>query len=306
MAEYVGTVEAGTSVDVSFSVGGRLTSLRVKEGQKVGKGQLIASIDNTASTSSYQAAKVTLDQAEDAYRRAKQVYDKGSLPEVKWIEVQTQRNQARSLCDIAQKNLSDCNICAPITGTVAKRFVEVGTTVSPMQSIVRIIDLRHICVRMSVPETDITGISIGDSVNVLINSVDSLSLSGIIEEKGVSADALSHSYLVRIRLIGSKTQLSALLPGMVCRVQMKGVAVNANCGPRFSFRILVPSRAVQIDNDGSRFVWVVSDDSTAVRRSVVIGDLTASGVYVTDGLSQGDIIVTDGTQKIASGTKVCY
>ena len=176
VAEYVGTVEAGTTVDVSFPVGGRLSSLAVKEGQRVGKGQHIASIDNSTAQSSYLAAKATLDRAEDAYRRAKQVYDKGSLPEVKWIEVQTQLNQARSLCDIAQKNLSDCSLTSPISGVIAKRFVEVGATVSPMQTVVRVMDLKRLCVRMSVPESDITSISIGDSVTVCVNSADSMTI----------------------------------------------------------------------------------------------------------------------------------
>lgn len=85
MAEYVGNVEGMATVDVSFGTVGRVATLRVKEGDKVTKGQLLATMENTTAASSYEAAKATLARAEDGYRRAKMVYDKGSLPEVKWI-----------------------------------------------------------------------------------------------------------------------------------------------------------------------------------------------------------------------------
>ena len=307
--EYVGTVDAGTSVDVSFASGGRISGIRVKEGQKVSKGQVIASVDNSSAYSAWLAAKATLNQAEDAYQRAKQVYDKGSLPAVKWVEVQTQLNQAQSMCDIAQKRLSECSVCSPITGTVAKRYAEVGSSVSPMQPVVRVMDLKNLCVKMSVPESDISGISIGDTIIAVVNSADSIAITGIVEEKDVSADAVSHSYLVRARLCTSPSQASSLLPGMVCRVRMTGkraVSEREGVASQGSKQILVPNRAIQIDNSGNRFVWVVSGDSTAMRQPVTIGDLAAGGVLVTSGLLQGDIIVTDGVQKIASGMKVSY
>ncbi len=224
MAEYVGNVEGASTVDVSFGTVGRVATLRVKEGDKVAKGQVIATMENTAAASSYEAAKATLSRAEDGYRRAKMVYDKGSLPEVKWIEVQTQLNQARSLYEVAQKNLTDCSLRAPMSATVGKRYVEVGATVSPMQPVVRLIDLTQLCVKMSVPEADITNIGKGDTVDVTVNAADSLRLKGVVDEKDITADAVSHSYLVRVRLLASKEEMKRVPPGMGCRVTGSGSA----------------------------------------------------------------------------------
>ena len=305
MAEYVGNVEGAASVDVSFGTVGRVATLRVKEGDKVAKGQVIATMENTAAASSYEAAKATLSRAEDGYRRAKMVYDKGSLPEVKWIEVQTQLNQARSLYEVAQKNLTDCNLRAPMSATVGKRYVEVGATVSPMQPVVRLIDLTQLCVKMSVPEADITNIGKGDTVDVTVNAADSLRLKGVVDEKDITADAVSHSYLVRVRLLASKEEMKRVLPGMVCRVKMSGSASHREQATGGT-RLMVPNRAVQIGNDGQRYVWKVTDSNRVERCAVTIGDLTANGVLVTEGLEKGDIVVTDGTQKIASGSVVSF
>ncbi|MBO4751939.1 MAG: efflux RND transporter periplasmic adaptor subunit [Bacteroidales bacterium] len=305
MAEYVGNVEGAATVDVSFGTVGRVATLRVKEGDKVTKGQLLATIDNAAAASSYEAAKATLERAEDGYRRAKMVYDKGSLPEVKWIEVQTQLNQARSLCDVAQKNVTDCMLRAPMSATVGKRYVEPGATVSPMQPVVRLIDMTQMCVRMSVPEADIAYIAKGDTVDVTVNAADSLQLKGVVDEKDISADAVSHSYLVRVRLVASKEEMKRVLPGMVCRVRMSGSASHQEEATGGT-RLMVPNRAVQIGNDGQRYVWKVVDSNRVERCAVTIGDLTANGVLVTKGLEKGDIVVTDGTQKIASGSVVNF
>lgn len=315
-AEYVGTIEAETSVDIGFQVAGRLLSLPIKEGQHVVKGQVIATIDNTAAMSSYRAAKATLDRAEDAMRRARQVYVKGSLPEVKWIEVQTQVNQAQSVYDIAEKNLSDCTLRSPISGTVAKCHVQAGATVSPLQPVARVMNLNSIRVGISVPEGDIAGIRIGDTVSVSVNAADSIPITGIVDAKDVSSDPISHSYIVHAKLQANSEQMTRLLPGMVCRVKMVSRRKDDKTGKREkesngtdnagTTQFLVPQRSVQVDPEGGRFVWVVAADSTAVRTPVVIGDLTNRGVIVTQGLAQGDIIVTDGTHKIASGTKVKF
>lgn len=302
MYEYVGTIEESASTDIAFGTSGRVTSVRVREGQFVGQGQLIATVDNTTAKNSYNAAKATLDRAQDGYNRAKQVYEKGSLPEVKWVEVQTQLNQAQSMCDIAQKNLADCNLYAPVSGTVGARLVEVGANVTPVQPVVRLLDLSGLYVRMSVPEVDISKVSRGDKVEVVVNAADSAVVEGIVDEKGMVADPVSHSYLVRVKLRPTKEQKKDLMPGMVCRIRVPGVEVQTEK----SYSMLVPNRAVQLDNDGERYVWVVGPRQEAERRYVKIGDLVADGVIISEGLKPGDKVIVDGTQKVSTGMKVTY
>lgn len=307
MSEYVGTVEGNASVDMSFGGVGRVATVVVKEGDRVRKGQLIATMDNNSAQSSYQAAKATLERAEDAYGRAKMVYEKGSLPEVKWIEVQTQLNQARALCDIAQKTLADCSLTAPMSASVAKRYVEPGATVSPLQPVVKLVDMTYLCVRVSVPESDISTINLGDTVRVSVNAVEGLQLCGVVDEKDISADAVSHSYLVRVRLIGTKEQMQSILPGMVCRVRMSEASMLGVDGDvQQDVSLIVPNRAVQMANNGERYVWKVTDGSRVERCVVTIGDLLPDGVLVTSGLATGDIVVVDGTQKIATGSAVSF
>lgn len=295
--EYVGSLEEAAASSLSFGVSGKVTAVYVKEGQRVVAGQLLASVDKSNASNAFNAAQATLNRAQDGYRRAKQVYDQGSLPEVKLIEVQTQLDQAQSMYDIAKKGLEDCNLYAPTSGTIDNRLIERGSSVTAFQPVMRLLDLSRLYVKMSVPEVDIARVRVGDSVSVVINALegtDSLALRGVVDEQGVSADPLSHSYLVRIRILSHQ---KGLLPGMVCRVRLSGKQVSRG--------IEVPNRAVQLNNKGQRYVWIVSD-STAQQCPVRIGDLTQTGVLVTEGLSAGDQVIVDGMMKVSVGTKVEY
>lgn len=106
---YSGTIEEDNGVSLSFPVGGTLKQTNIAEGQNVGAGQLIAVLDATtlgnlsaASQAGVAQAEALLSQAEqsaaqarDAYKRMKLLHDNGSLPEIKWVEVQTRYQQAK-------------------------------------------------------------------------------------------------------------------------------------------------------------------------------------------------------------------
>lgn len=79
---YSGTVEEETGTQLSFAVPGTVSRVLVDEGDRVSKGQLIATLDPAQLRSAYTVAKTALDQASDAYNRMKELHMKGSLPEI--------------------------------------------------------------------------------------------------------------------------------------------------------------------------------------------------------------------------------
>ncbi|MCR4658896.1 MAG: efflux RND transporter periplasmic adaptor subunit [Bacteroidales bacterium] len=290
---YVGTVEEGYSASLGFEAGGRVAAVYVHEGQAVRQGQLLAELDSTIAVSTWRAAHSALERAEDGYRRSKIVYDQGGLPEVKWVEVSSQLDQARAMADLARHNLDNCRLKAPSAGTVGARLVEAGSVVAPGQPVLRIVGTDRLYVKLSIPEVDISHISVGQRALVDVLADESRTYSGRVEERAIEADMLSHTYKVRVN-IGSGS--GKLLPGMVCRVRFAEGSASLGCE--------IPRRAVQLDPDGSRYVWVVTDSATVCRRMITIGDVTPGGVIVDSGLHQGEIVVTDGAQKLSEGSKV--
>lgn len=115
---YIGEIEGESSSSLSFQVLGYVECIYVKEGQRVERGELLARLDETTLQSTYDAALSTLKQAEDAYARMEQLHKSGSLPEIKWVEVQSSLQQARSMEQIAKKNLKDVELRAPYSGII--------------------------------------------------------------------------------------------------------------------------------------------------------------------------------------------
>ena len=86
--DYVGTIEEMNSVMLSFEVGGNIKSMMVNSGQKIKRGELLASLEPSELRHAYEASCAVLTQAEDAYNRYGELYRKGSLPEIQWVEIE--------------------------------------------------------------------------------------------------------------------------------------------------------------------------------------------------------------------------
>lgn len=345
---YVGIVEEDEATAVSFTSMGVIKRLHVHEGQTVRRGQLLAEMDATtmsntveatqASTSQAQdmveQAQSTYAQAKDAYDRMKLLHDNGSLPEIKWIEAETRLRQAETALrtaktgvrsanameKIARKNLSDTKLYAPVGGVIGKQILGAGETALPSQAVVTILNINNVKVKVAIPEAEMGAVHPNTSSVIDVEAIGRRFNGGHIE-KGVQADALTHTYDIRINVANPNHQL---LPGMVANVRLgvlpkssdshplresdktlsKSLPLQTADSPRV--QMTLPVTSVQRKADGSLFVWTVDKNNTAHRRTVSIGHPTGNRVPVTGGLKIDDIIVTEGYQKLSEGTKVRF
>ena len=296
---YSGTVEEVSGSSLSFTTGGTITQLKVKVGDRVSKGQLIASVDPTQVSHSYEMAHAARMQAEDAYRRMKQLHDKGSLPEIKWVEAQSQLQQAVSAESIAKKSLADCNLYAPFSGVVSEKYAEVGQNAAPGMPVVKLVTTMALNVKISVPESEMADIHVRQRARILVQALDGKQYEGYVIEKGVIADPVSRSYSVKIRVEGTD---NALLPGMVSQVSLGKISQTSPSHGSVA-PIVIPAHLVQLADDNSNFVWV-DEGGKAVRRTIVCGEYSSNGVVVASGLKNGDRVIVEGQQKVSTGMKV--
>ena len=292
---YVGIVEECEATAVSFTGMGVVKRMLVNEGQAVSRGQLIAEMDDTQARNLLSGAEAQMTQANDALSRYKMLHDNGSLPEVQWVEIQSKVAQAKSQLEVAKKNLSDCRLVAPVSGIVGKRLVGAGETAMPSQAVVSILDISTVKVKVAIPEAEISGIGANTSSTIKVEAVNGSFTGGRIE-KGVQADALTHTYDIRIHVANGQRQL---LPGMVASVQFGNIE-------KPSKDLTLPVTAVQRKADGSLFVWTIANDSTAHRATVRTGETMGNRIAITDGMTEGARVVTEGYQKLSENTKVVY
>ena len=298
---YVGIVEEHEATAVSFTGMGVVKRVLVSEGQAVSRGQLLAEMDDAQARNLLSGAEAQMAQANDALERYKLLHDNGSLPEVQWVEIQSKVAQAKAQLEVAKKNLADCRLVAPVSGIIGHKMIGAGETALPSQAVVDILDISTVKVKVTVPEAEIGGITAQTPSNIKVEAINRSYEGGQIE-KGVTADAMTHTYDVRINVQNAERKL---LPGMVTSVSFgseKGI-VNSE---KSATALLVPVTAVQKNANGSLFVWTVGKDSTVHRQPVEVGPTQGNRIAVTDGLENGQLIVTEGYQKLSEGTKVIF
>ncbi len=289
---YAGVIEESSGTMLSFKIPGTIRAINVSEGQRVKKGQLIATLDESSLQSNYEIAKAALATARDTYNRMRQLKDANSIPEMKWVEVENSLQAAKSACRIAENALGDAKIHAPQSGIISRKFVDAGSTAVPAAPIVKLVDISPIKAAISVPESDISQFDDKSTATIYVEAAGGTSYAGRLSDKGVSADPLSRSYSVKFQ---TSNPDGKLLPGMLCNVTVSR--------PDTTEAIVVPIEAILLDDGNRTFVWV--DYGGKARKKVLkLGNYLPGGVVVESGLADGDKLIVSGQQKVSEGMAV--
>ncbi len=290
---FSGTVEESTGVALSFATAGTINTVNVNVGDRVGKGQLIATVDASSLQNAYAITQATLNQAQDTYNRMEQLHNANALPDIKWVEAQNALKSAQSAAAIARKGLSDANLYAHSAGYVAEKYMDAGMNAAPGVPVVKIVDISNVKISIPVPENEIASVPDGATATITVGALGGKQFTGRLTEKGVSANPLARTYSVKFEVDNTTGEL---LPGMVCDVAIDNAQAE---------RVLtVPIDAVLLDADNRNFVWV--DDQGKARKQIVrVGGFTSgTRLIVEEGLAQGDSVIVNGQQKVSSGTPV--
>ena len=292
LRNYVGTIKSEMKLPATFPLGGTLTGIYVKNGQHVKKGALIARVDATAAKSLHDAAMATLNQAEDGYNRLKQVHDEGGIPDVRWVQMETDLEKARQAEISTRKHLSECTLRAPQDGFISMEERTIGESLLPSTPFCHIIDMNKMVVEFSVPEKEIGVIQIGDTAEATFPGLDNTTKTIEIIDKSFVSNPLGHTYTIKARV---PVEDKNILPGMVVKIKL---SLSEASG------IVVPSSCVLTMPEGAD-VWTVKNGK-AYRRNIKVGGFVKNGVVVESGLQSGDTIITVGYQKLYNGAKVSF
>ena len=292
---YSGSIEAFQTIPLTFQTTGTVLRVLVNAGDAVHKGQLLATVDKTDAQNMYELSNAKYKQAKDAYNRLKEVRDNGSLPEIKWVEMESNLQQAQSSVAIAKNNLNKSSLYSPDNGIIGKRNIEpgmasIGSVLAPLE----LIKIESVYVKVAVPENEISKIKKGLKAKFKVSALDNKMFEGLVTNVGVVADQISRTYEVKITL---KNPGLLLKPGMVCDVNL-GIATDKEI-------LAVPYQAVDKDKDNNSFVYVVDQTRKIAKKRVVqIGDYQNDNIEVISGLTFGEKVVSAGNQKLSDNCKI--
>ena len=287
---YVGEVTPSRQNALVAPFAGKVERMLVKKGQTVREGQVVAVISAASVQSAYDAARAALERADDAYRRVKKSHESGAVSDLQLMEAESAFRQATASEKAARDAMDNLEITAPYSGTIGETFVSAGERVALGAMIARVVDVNGVEIHIAVPENEYPEVSAGQQARVSVPALGR-ETTARLTAKGVTATRLAHTYDCTLGHIG---QSQGLMPGMVCKVYLRS---PGGAG------IVIPSSAVMTDFDG-RYVWTIAPDSTARRQYIRVGGYSGRGVIASEGLTEGDLVITRGSRKVSTGMKV--
>lgn len=293
---YSGTVEAYQTIPLTFQGMGTVERVLVEEGDDVKKGQLLATLDAADMDNSYRAVEAMHTQAKDAYERMKQVYEKGSLPEIKWVEVQSNLEQAKVQLNMAKSRLEKCKLFAPDNGIIGIRNVEPGQSSAAGMPPFVLMKIEKVLINFSVPENEIESIKKGKTAIVRVSALGNKRFEGVISHVGIVANPYARTYMAKITIQNTG---KAIKPGMVCDVTFDNEMDES--------LVIIPYTAVTTDDHGNPFVYTVSANNNKTKKQIIeVGSYQKNGLTVLSGLSVGQVIVVEGKEKVADNTQISF
>ncbi len=293
---YSGTVEPSQTIPLNFQTTGTVEEVFVDAGDPVKKGQLLATLDKNDMQCLYEITKAKYQQAKDAYDRLKTVYDKGSLSEIKWVEMETNMEQAKSSLELSRNNLEKCALRAPVGGIIGRRNVEPGMSSLGITAPLELVQIATVFVKISVPENEIGKIKKGLNADIVVSALNDKKFSGKITNVSPVADAFARTYEAKITVNNSNLELK---PGMICDVTLNLTTERE--------LMLIPYQSVIHDNEGKHFVYVVDAERKRVKKQrIEVGNYNSTNLEVLSGLTQGQTIVCEGKEKLSENALISY
>jgi len=318
VVEAVGTLRAAQTSQLAAQMMGNIVEIRVREGDRVQRGQVLAVIDEAqprAALDRATAAELAAQQeiigsesdfalAEATLKRYQVLYDKKSVSPQEFDEIKARYQAAQARREIARAGqaqakaalqqahtaLGYTHIVAPFDGLVTEKKADVGTLASPGMPIFTVEDLQRYRLEANVNESDLRYVRQGLQIPVLVDALGDCQLKGRVVEIVPAADPASRSFLVKIELPTDPSIRS----GLFGRAQFTRGERSA---------LLIPRESV-VERGQLQGIYVLDQNRIAGLRYITVGSLSAGQVEVLAGLQANETLVADPGNRELSGKKI--
>lgn len=302
-----GLIQSVDSVPLAFEVPGKVEQIKVDLGQAFRSGDLLASLEDTTfqlalkqRRGQLQEAKARLEQTRADYQRKADLVTDQSVSQAAFEAAKANYEAAQNAVaiaqaqvEIAQENLADTKLTAPYDGSVAQRMVEPNQQVQPGQPILAVQGQRGLEVAVQVPETLLADLELGKQHTMRIPALNQ-ELTARLTEIG-SRSSSGNAFPITLLLNDAPPSLK---PGMSAEVALK---LDRSGSAKF----VLPLTAIQADEADGHRVFVFNPEQGSVQiRSIVVAEFLNEQALITEGLNDGERVVSKGARYLSDGEKV--
>lgn len=289
--EGTATLEAEREATVVARTSGVLMELRVEEGDKVERGQVLARLDADRHRLEVAQARAQLQRLENDFERMKELHRRELVSSDQFEQARSEYESQKATFEMTQLELSYTDIKAPISGVVSKRMVKEGNWIQDQMPMFEVDDFQPLEAVLHVPEREFSLLRPGFPVSVRTDALPGRSFEGSVDRISPVVNPDTGTFDVTVEL---RNDEGVLKPGLFVRARI--VYDERNDVP------LIPRTAL-LTEDGSDSVFVV-EEGVAKKRSISVGYDDGRSVEISEGLEPGQEVVTVGQNSLRDGTPV--
>jgi membrane fusion protein (multidrug efflux system) len=287
----VGSLRADESVMVRPEIAGRIDKMPFEEGQRVSKGALLAALDASELRAVVESSRVQARLEKQRLERAEDLFKKGFFSQQALDEARSTHARAAAKLREDDARLAKTEMRAPFSGVAGLRQVSEGAYVAAGTDIARLEKIDQLKLDFRIPEVFVGQVKAGQSVSSAVDAYPGQAFGGKIYAIEPAVDEQTRTVLVRARIANPDLKLR---PGMFARLQLTlGVRENA---------VWVPEEAI-VPRGQDSFVFRVVDGKADLVK-VQTGTRRVGEVEIMKGIAAGDLVVTEGTQRLGPGSAV--
>ena len=297
--ELQGDVMTDQNVLVYPEMPGTLYRVYVKDGQRVSKGQLLASIDDGGLSSQLAQMETQAALAETTYQRQKRLWEQNIGSEIQYLQSKSNYEAQESAVKQMKSQLAKSQIRAPFSGVIDDVIKDQGTVVSPGpgSEVFRIVNLSDMYVEVEVPEAHLSNITPGKDVEVYIPVLGS-TIQTKVRQTGNFINPGNRSFSVEIPVPNKD---GAVKPNLTAIAKINDYSSEE--------AILIPQSVVSENATGEQYVYTTTKNGTenevvAQKTIITLGKTQGDNVEVLSGLKDGDHIIVEGARSVRDNQQV--
>ena len=289
-----GKVDADQSVAVSSQMPGMITQIRVKPGDEVSKGQVLAETDASTMMQQLSDLETNLNLVTQIFIKQQNLWNQNIGTELQYLQAKTNKLSLEKKVGLMREQIRMTKIISPINGTVDAVNVKVGQTVAPGLAAINVVNFSHLKVKAELAETYSNRIKEGNMVQIFFPDIND-SLQAKVSYASKSINPLTRTFTVEVPLQNNKS----LRPNMVAKLKIKDY-VSAKPS------IVIPVKFIQKGVEENYVL--IAKAGKAVKKVVVLGKeyngLAEIISGTENGVSEGDQLIIEGYDLINDGDPI--
>ena len=294
--ELQGNVDTKENIVIYPETQGILSRVYVKEGDKVSKGQLLASIDDGGLSQQLAQIQIQADLAKTTYERQKRLWEQKIGSEIQYLQTKTSYESQQQMVNQLKSQLAKTSLRAAFSGIVDDVMIEQGSVVAPQSPVIRLVNLNDMYIETDVPESYIKDVTVGKEVYIDF-PVLGKNLNSKVRQAGNFINPANRTFKIEVAV---PNQDKLIKPNLTARLKINDYTNQT--------AILIPQSIISENAEGEQYVYVVKDkkDSIATANKVIIttGKTQGDVIEVLSGIKADDEIIKEGARSVKEGQTV--